>query len=467
MTLRRRIVITFVLLLTTAVVLVGVISYSATVHTVNTELDRSLASAAATLAAGGTVSVIDAPGAGGGGDGGGGHQKGADGIVLTARQIAPDGTTTQLLGPQIDLPISDLDRQLASAERAGAGQYGAASAGQVGYRVYTLAEGGGRGAVQVARDTSESDRVLTTVALLTLLTGLAVIVLAGVAAWWTARHITRRLVELSAAAEYVSSTGDLEVRFESGGRDEVGRLAGSLRSMLTQLAAARDAQLRLVQNASHELRTPLTSLRTNAQVLRRFEELPAQSRSRLLDDVDGELTELTELVEELVELAADQRSAELTEPTNLGILAEGIAERVRRRTGRQIIVDTDGAVVRVQPQALERAITNLVENAVKFDRQGTEPIKIIARRDRIEVLDRGPGLSEPDPARLFDRFYRADAARALPGSGLGLAIVREIAQAHGGSVVARNRAGGGAAIGFTLPVDPALVNAVLPDSNPQ
>lgn len=475
MTLRRRIIIAFVLMVTVAVVLVGGISYGATARTVNTERDRSLASAAATLAAGGTVSTIDpgpgpGPGPGNNGDGHGG----ADGVVTTARHIAPDGTATQLLGASVDLPITDLDRRLASTATAGSGQYEFATVDQVTYRTYTLAQGGGNGAVQVARDTADGDRVLTTIAMLTLLIGVAVILLAVAAAWWTARQITRRLEELSTAAEYVTSTGDLSVPIQAKGNDEVGRLGQALRSMLNQLAAAKDAQLRLVQNASHELRTPLTSLRTNAQVLRRFDELSPSSRTRLLDDVDGELFELTDLVDELVELAGDQRTAEPSEATDLGEIAGACADRVGRRTGRRIAVDTDHAVVTVRRQAIERAMTNLLENAVKFDHDGTAPIELVARRDRVEVLDRGPGLPEADAERIFDRFYRTDSARSLPGSGLGLSIVREVAQTHGGSVMARNRLGGGAIIGFTLPADlatadpkPDSAGAVLPNSNSQ
>jgi len=220
--------------------------------------------------------------------------------------------------------------------------------------------------------------------------------------------------------------------------------------MLHQLAAAKDAQIRLVQNASHELRTPLTSLRTNAELLRRFDELNVSSRTRLLNNVDGELFELTDLVDELVELAGDQRATEPSDVVNIGELAQSCADRVSSRTGRNIKVSTDGADLNLRPRAVERAITNLLENAVKFDHGNDAPIELVVDRDHIEVLDRGPGLSEQDSERIFDRFYRADSARSLPGSGLGLAIVREVALMHGGSVTAHNRDGGGAAIGFTL-----------------
>src|SRR5690606_14485800 len=135
-------------------------------------------------------------------------------------------------------------------------------------------------------------------------------------------------------------------------------------------------------------------------------------------------------------------------------LAERVAERTRRRTGREVLVDADGSVVHGQPTALERALSNPVENAAKFDAEGTAPIEISIRGGRVEVRDRGPGIDEAELGHVFERFFRSPAARALPGSGLGLSMVEEIVRSHGGTVFAANREGGGAVIGFTLPVLP-------------
>ncbi len=245
------------------------------------------------------------------------------------------------------------------------------------------------------------------------------------------------------------------------GRDEVGRLAASLTTMLDRLAAARAAQDRLVQDAAHELRTPLTRLRTNASVLRRIGELTPDARERLVADLQGETRELSHLVDELVELALSGRGDGAVdpaeEPVALAAVAERVAERVRRRTGRAVRVDADGSVVRGRRQGLERAVGNLLENAAKFDGGddgergdgGREPLEVHVEEGRVTVRDRGPGIDPADAERVFDRFYRADSARGLPGSGLGLAIVRDVAHAHGGTVFARARPGGGAAVGFT------------------
>jgi two-component system sensor histidine kinase MprB len=244
------------------------------------------------------------------------------------------------------------------------------------------------------------------------------------------------------------------------GSDEVGRLSTAFNTMLTRLAAARDAQERLIQDAAHELRTPLTSLRTNASVLRRIGELSPDARNRLVADVQGETRELSHLVEELVELALARRTDESEQTVDLGALADAAAARLTRRTGRQVQVEAEHTVVRGRRQGLERAVGNLLENAAKFD-GGDTPVEVHIRGGRVTVLDRGPGIDAADVGRVFDRFYRADGARSLPGSGLGLSIVHDVAEAHGGTVFAGPRPGGGAAVGFTVGPD-----RLLPGSEP-
>ena len=276
------------------------------------------------------------------------------------------------------------------------------------------------------------------------------LVVAAALGWLLAWRITRRLVRLASVAEEISEHGRLDHEVPVGGRDEVGRLAGSFNTMLARLAAARESQDRLVQDAAHELRTPLTSLRTNASVLRRIDELAPDARSRLIDDVQGETRELSHLVDELVELALSGHNDEADAPVELAGLADRVVERAERRTARRFLVETDGRVISGRRQGLERAVGNLLENAAKFDRDGQEPIELQIRGGTITVLDRGPGIAPVDLERVFDRFYRADTARGLPGSGLGLAIVRDIAEIHGGSVFARPRSGGGTEIGFSV-----------------
>jgi two-component system sensor histidine kinase MprB len=157
------------------------------------------------------------------------------------------------------------------------------------------------------------------------------------------------------------------------------------------------------------------------------------------------------LVEEVVELAKGVNSDLPASDVELGPLADVVARRAERRLGRQVVVSDDGSVVRAAGPAVERAISNLVDNAAKFDPSGG-PIEIEITGGAVVVHDRGPGIPPGDEEQVFQRFYRAEAARSLPGSGLGLAIVREVAERYDGEVTATARPGGGASVGLRLPL---------------
>ena len=173
----------------------------------------------------------------------------------------------------------------------------------------------------------------------------------------------------------------------------------------------------------------------------------------MLADLDEEAKELSVLVDELVELATDQRRHEAVTSVDLGALAEAVADRVRRRTGREIVVAvTEPAVVEGRPGALDRAVGNLVDNACKFSDPPTV-VEIDVRGATVAVLDRGIGIPDEDLPRVFDRFYRSIGARSRPGSGLGLAIVSAVADDHGGRVEAGPREGGGTRMALVLPPD--------------
>ena len=364
--------------------------------------------------------------------------------------LGPDGSVVEKGQPD-PLPVDAADLALAVDRKAGKVHDVTEDTGGDRYRVVTVSLGGGRGAVQLSERLSATDDLLDLLLERTALLATAVVLGAGAAGWWLAGRITRRLVRLTGAAEHVASTGQLDVDVPRRGGDEIGRLGRAFDDMLGRLARSKDDQRRLVQDAGHELRTPLTSLRTNIAALPHLDRLPPESREALLDDLATETRELSVLVNELVELAADRRETEESTEVELDALAERVADLARRRTGREILVDAEPVTLVGRPGALQRALTNLVENAAKFSPEPGE-IRLRVTERRVTVLDRGPGLDEDDIARIFDRFYRATRARSLPGSGLGLAIVKEVAESHGGGVFARNRgAGGGAEIGFTLP----------------
>ncbi|MFJ3899594.1 MULTISPECIES: ATP-binding protein [unclassified Streptomyces] len=380
--------------------------------------------------------------------------------------VRPARTDVQVLGPDggvLDsgspaLPVTGDDRAIAGERIAGkTEEHKDVAVGDDVYRIATVALGAGRGAVQVAQEFSDTEDLLRALQQRTFVLMAAVVVLAGLCGWWLARRITRRLIVLTAAAEDVARTRRLGVQVPVTGYDEVGRLGRAFDRMLGRLAQSEEDQRRLIQDAGHELRTPLTSLRTNISLLRRIDELPPATREELVADLSQEARELTDLVNELVDLAAGQSDTEPPQQVDLADIAEDVAGLARRRTGRDITVRASGdTTTDGRPGMLQRAISNLVENAAKFDRAGRTPIEIAVSGParpgpiRVEVLDRGPGVSETDLFRIFDRFYRAADARSLPGSGLGLSIVREVALAHGGAPFALRRDGGGSVIGFTV-----------------
>jgi two-component system sensor histidine kinase MprB len=178
--------------------------------------------------------------------------------------------------------------------------------------------------------------------------------------------------------------------------------------------------------------------------------MPDEMRSKVLADLDTEVGELASLVEEVVAVGSGHANDELVQPIVLANVVTAAAERVERRTGRVINVETDSTVVVAQPSQLERAVTNLLDNAAKFDRT-EQPITVSALNGRVAVRDHGPGIAPADLPHVFDRFYRSVNARSEPGSGLGLSIVTDVAAAHGGSTFAENHPSGGAVVGFVLP----------------
>ncbi|MFF9088986.1 ATP-binding protein [Streptomyces sp. NPDC014991] len=379
--------------------------------------------------------------------------------------VRPARTDVQVLGARgqiMDhgnpvLPVTSRDRSTALARTAGrVVQHKDVRVDEDLFRIATVSLGDGRGAVQVAQEFSDTEDLLRALQRRTLILMAAVVVAAGLFGWWLARRITRRLVVLTSAAEDVARTRQLGIQVPVAGLDEVGRLGRAFDRMLGRLAQSEEDQRRLVQDAGHELRTPLTSLRTNISLLRRIDELPPDAREELVADLGQEARELTDLVNELVDLAAGQSDGEPPQRVDLADLAEDVVGLARRRTGRDIVLRTSGdTTTDGRPGMLQRAISNLVENAAKFDRDGRAPIEVTVTGParpgtvRVEVRDRGPGIAEGDLDRIFDRFYRAADARSLPGSGLGLSIVREVATAHGGAPFAFRREGGGAVIGFT------------------
>jgi two-component system, OmpR family, sensor histidine kinase MprB len=347
---------------------------------------------------------------------------------------------------RVDIPITQRDLRMA---RGGTDYYRTTvKIERRTYRVYTMSFPEG-GLLQVAKDTQEIESAKDGMRFWFIVIGAIGFAFAAFVGWLFARRVTKPIEQLADTADTVAKTQNLAQRISVDGDAEVAQLAGSFNTMLSALSDSVSKQRQLIQDASHELRTPLTSLRANTELLQR-PGLTEEDRASILDDMRKEVDELAELSHELSELASDQRSLENPVVIDLSELAEDVAERARRRTTGNIIVHVSGDVTVVARQhQLERAITNLVDNAIKFSPDSSE-IEIRVCDKKIEVRDHGPGIPDSDKPHVFDRFYRSTTTRSMPGSGLGLAIVRQCADDNFATIYIEDAPGGGTVIGLSF-----------------
>jgi two-component system sensor histidine kinase MprB len=252
----------------------------------------------------------------------------------------------------------------------------------------------------------------------------------------------------------------IRIPVDERNEDEIARLSRSFNSMTGSLANSRELQQQLIADAGHELRTPLTSLRTNIELLTRSEEtgrpIPAEDRKALLASVKAQMTELAALIGDLQELSRPDTGQHVGK---LQVLAwEDVVESALRRARLRgpeltITADLQPWYVRAEPSALERAVVNILDNAVKFSPEGGT-IEVQLADGVLTVRDHGPGIAEEELPHVFDRFWRSPDARALPGSGLGLSIVARTVQQAGGEVSLRPAKGGGTVATIRLPGAP-------------
>ncbi len=432
MSLRWRVAIAMAALTLAATIAAGFVGYGSTRDRLLAEVDRSL------IEIGGPRGPLDLERLPDRGPFGG----------FVAQLVGPDGSVVDSTFPE---PFVPSDAVVALAALPGSDVFEQVSVGNGEFRVRSIALPRG-GTLQVGRSLDETDRVLDSLRRRITLLSLAVAAAASVIGFLIAGRMTASLRRLTSAAEHVESTGRLDTAIGATSTDEVGRLGVAFDRMLAALARSRDDQQRLVQDAGHELRTPLTSLRTNLDTLRRFPSMPTGDRDAIVDDLHAETEQLTELVNEIVSVASGDQLDEPRQDFDLDLVASEVAERYQRRTGRSIVVVSEPSPVTAQRGAVQRAVSCLLDNACKFD-PGSGRIDVTIRNGGVAVADRGIGILADQLDQVFDRFHRADEARAMPGSGLGLSIVRDVAVRHGGTVFARNREGGGTVVGFTLTAD--------------
>lgn len=370
-------------------------------------------------------------------------------------RFVPDDVLLQIIDDQgrieeanVDpLPIAGKDLEVADGKRSR--HFSDVTVDGVRLRVLTVPLQGDTAAM-LARPLTEIDNSLTGLRNVVIVVAVLGVAGAGGLGFLVAGGAIRPVRRLTAAASAVAETQKLDQPIDVRRDDELGELATSFNAMLEALEVSRQQQHRLVTDASHELRTPLTSLRTNVELLQRAPQLDVVERSQIMDDVLFELDELTALVSELVELATDRHELGEPEIVDMAVLVDAVVQRHRRRTDTEVVATLEPCQVRVVPALVERAASNLIDNALKWSPAGGR-VEVTLRDGELRVRDRGPGIPESEWDAVFERFYRAEAARAAPGSGLGLSIVRHVAESFGGEAMVVPTDGPGATVVFGLP----------------
>jgi len=359
--------------------------------------------------------------------------------------VDADGKVTLLPGEQARLPTSSAAAVAAGRHRA---FFSEARVQGTQLRIYTR-KAGAR-AVQVALSLNDTNHVLSLIRVLFLVISSVAVAGTAVIALFVARTVLRPVRRLTADAERIAATRDFHRVTDDRRTDELGRLARAFNTMLAALADSIAAQRQLVADASHELRTPLTTARTSLESMQLHPEMRPSEQLKSIDAAVVELAEMTHLIDELVELARGDVQTSPHEDVRLDLVVQQAVLVAARRTDRTFHVDHEPTVVRGAPPDLTSAISNLLDNAVKWS-SPDDPIEVTVAAGVVSVRDYGTGIAAGDLPHVFDRFYRAASARTLPGSGLGLAIVRQVAEAHGGTATAEAARGGGTIIAIRLP----------------
>jgi signal transduction histidine kinase len=313
--------------------------------------------------------------------------------------------------------------------------------------------------VAVGASLEPADDAVERIRLASIVGGPFVVIAAGLAAWFLASGALRPVERLRRQVAEISERSPRPSLVVPTTRDEIAALATTMNELLGRLEESIASQHAFIANAGHELRTPLAVLRAELELAGR----PGRSQAELIEAVAAAAEEserLCRLAEDLLFLAGtDHGAIQLQiEPTDIGAMLVVAAGRLdgREAPGRVVVEAPEGLTAPVDSQRLRQAVDNLLSNALRHGPPGStvtatanaEPGYLV-----IEVLDRGPGFPPAFLPFAFERFRRADPARARNdgGTGLGLAIVRSVVEAHGGSVSAANRAGGGAVVRLRLP----------------
>ncbi|GAA4037071.1 HAMP domain-containing sensor histidine kinase [Allokutzneria multivorans] len=440
--LRSRIALVTALVVALGIIVVSVFAWFSADLTMRRQIDASLQTASPAKEL--TKPGVDPESLCGPDQGPQGYQKYIVGVQL----LRPDGTTCCPKGVD-KVRLGPRDWEPMPKFRNGF------TYGRVGVRVLIEPVGAGY-AVVTSRSMADVRDTLRQLGTLFGVVSVIGVVVAAAAGLLLTRLALRPVERLTKTVEHIAETEDLAAPVDVRGRDEIGRLGRAFSRMTKSLAESRKRQQDLVADAAHELRTPLTSMRTNVDLLVRSEKtgrpIPDEQRRALLTSLQEQARELGDLVGELVVLARDERETERV-PVSMGAVVDRAVERARARAqGHVFDVRSQPWTVVGDPGELERAVLNLLDNAVKFSPPGST-VRVRSAEGDITVADAGPGIAADERAMVFQRFWRSESARSLPGSGLGLAIVAQTAAAHGGSVEFVEPIDGiGASVRFRLPV---------------
>jgi two-component system sensor histidine kinase MprB len=440
-TLRKRLALMSALAVGVTVALASVVCYAAMRHELRRQVDQALLSQGAFVERAGPIGarvgrVLSAP------------PGRAGGPAEFSQVLDAQGDVSRRQG---GLPISVDPGDRAVADGGRDPFLSDRTADGVHVRVLT-APVPGLGAVQLARSLRGVDTVLSRLRLVLVFLVVVGAAFAAAMARLFARPVIRPISELTSAAEHIEATGDLGRRIGARGEDEVGRMAQRFDAMLDRVQASQAAQRRLVADASHGLRTPVTSLRTNMEVLLAGAQLEEGERRALLRDMVGQSEELSGLVGDLIELARGDAADPPVEDVALDRLVAEAVTRARRHAGDvRFRTELEPCVIEGVPERLGRAVNNVLDNAAAHSPPGGV-VEIVLRDGALEVRDHGPGVPDDELPYLFDRFFRGAEVRGRHGSGLGLAIVRQVVDAHGGTIIAANAPGGGLVVRMALPV---------------
>ena len=487
MTLRLRMVLAIVVLVTIGLGTFGVVTYSLYSRSQYQRLDAQLkssvpiASQFARVSAGlddfsegfprgNSTNGSGAPGSGSGSGPNGQPPNGpaSDYVELrdsTGRLVTAVNLTSSTATPKLDdviVSTSHTDnRFFTTASSNGSGEW----------RIYvTQIDRPSGDTLVIASPLTEVANSLARLVLIESISGASLLALLAAGSWLILRHGLRPLELMAGSAGTITAatigTGSLAERVSpDDGRTEIGRLGSAINTMLGEIEAAfreRDAtEARLRQflaDASHELRTPLTSIQGFAELFRMDAHGDREQLEVIFRRIESESARMRTLVEDLLLLTRldETRPAERL-PVDVTVLAaDACGDVMASDRTRQVTLDApEPAVIAGDEDHLRQAIGNLVTNAVQHTEAGS-PIEVSVRLDDgsavVTVRDHGDGLADDDLEHVFDRFWQADSARVGSGSGLGLAIVRGIAEEHHGSVSVANADDGGAMFTLRLPI---------------